>query len=1101
MTCRRGWHADHVPSSDITNGDNLKPRDVQGNWQCVDCLGTTHKLNLLVAWRPVDGTAYKPGQTHLDFVEQDMEYLVKWEGRSHFHDKWMAGAWVYGVAMTAMRKAFYKRDSTALPQMDLKAAIAEEWVLPDIIFDVKYRHSHNPRSKAEERGFVNDIKSVYVKFQGLGYDDTVWDAPPPRDSVWGRAPWEAFEDAFGEYLNGKHFAHVPESKLRERIAMFRELNFENECELNKQPSFLKRGELMGYQLEGVNWLLYKFHQQKNAILADEMGLGKTVQIVAFLAALALHQPKCWPFLVVVPNATCPNWRREIKKWAPDLRVVAYHGGKVAQDLAWDYELFPYGKSDGMKAHVVVMSFEAATNMKAQFGNQTKWAGLIVDEGQRLKNEDSLLYRALSDMRFPCRILLTGTPLQNNKRELFNLLQFIDPDNDAQALDIKYAELNKENLPELHKLIRPYFLRRTKAQVLHFLPPMAQIILPVSMSLLQEKLCKSIMSRNTQLLQAIISKRQIKSGERKSLNNILMDLRQCLCHPFCFRADVEDKTADAEQMHRNLVAASGKLMLLNVMLPKLQERGHRVLIFSQFLHSLTILEDFLTGLGLEHLRIDGSISALEKQRRIDAYNAPDSPFFAMLLSTRAGGVGINLYTADTVIIYDPDFNPHQDLQALSRAHRIGQKKKVLCFQLTTKNTAEEKIMQVGRKKMALDHALIESMDAAEDAGGDLESILKHGAAALFGDTTEDKIIYDAASVDKLLDRSNIEVTQTGGDETNENQFSFARVWQNDKDELVDNDEAADSPEVDIDAAVWEAILRERQEEHERDEAAKRQVYGRGARRKTAGDVRYNKHQRGDDGEGSDMDVDQDYLDPNEQDYDSETASGSPGRSQGEERQQPQKPLEGVTEPAVRQLPPRMAARQSLPSTDLTVRQAAPSPPPGSAEVALRRVRLPQASVPPPQYSQPYSAASQSQSPASMPQVPQQQPPPPPTIPSQPAPKRRGRPPKEKIPKPPQKTFQQRMMEQMGTNNIHIAFYLSMTRNKVCVACGQRHALATSCINFNSEVSVRHAIDAYRLYHWGNEYHNDMMKKFLRSRLMEIVEGQAAERRNGGAVPSS
>lgn len=485
--------------------------------------------------------------------------------------------------------------------------------------------------------------------------------------------------------------------------------------------------------------------------------------------------------------------------------------------------------------------------------------------------------------------------------MFNLLQFIDPANDAQALDTKYAELNKENLPELHALIRPYFLRRTKAQVLHFLPPMAQIILPVSMSLLQETLCKSIMSRNTQLLQAIMSKQQIKSGERKSLNNILMDLRQCLCHPFCFRADVEDKTADAEQMHRNLVAASGKLMLLNVMLPKLHERGHRVLIFSQFLHSLTILEDFLTGLGVEHLRIDGSISALEKQCRIDAYNAPDSPFFAMLLSTRAGGVGINLYTADTVIIYDPDFNPHQDLQALSRAHRIGQKNKVLCFQLTTKNTAEEKIMQVGRKKMALDHALIESMDAAEDAGGDLESILKHGAAALFGDTGEDKIVYDASSVDKLLDRSSIEVAKTGGDETNENQFSFARVWQNDKDELVDNDEAADSPEVEIDATIWEAILRERQAEHEREEAAKRQVYGRGARRKTAGDVRYNKHvgydglsdnedkgltiekQRGDDGEGSDMDVDQDYLDPNEEDDDSETASASPGRSQGTKRQ--------------------------------------------------------------------------------------------------------------------------------------------------------------------------------------------------------------------------
>ncbi|KAH7026074.1 uncharacterized protein B0I36DRAFT_414412 [Microdochium trichocladiopsis] len=1132
MTCRRGWHHDHMPSKNAANGDDTKVTATRGEWKCADCAGATQRLHVLVAWRPVDQLTYRPGQHHTDYSEQEIEYLVKWEGRSHFHDKWMPGAWVYGVATPAMRKAFYKRDTTALPQMDLKAAVAEEWIIPDIIFDVKYRHSHKARSKAEEQGFISDIKSVYVKFQGLSYEETVWDAPPPRDSVWGEAPWEAFQDAFAEYLNGKHFAYVPEGKLRERIAMYRRLNFEDECELDKQPAFLKRGELMGYQLEGVNWLLYKFHQQENAILADEMGLGKTVQIVAFLAALALHQPKCWPFLVVVPNATCPNWRREIKKWAPDLRVVAYHGGRVAQQLAWDHELFPYGRSDGMKAHVVIMSFEAATNMKAQFGTNTKWAGLIVDEGQRLKNEDSLLYRALSDMRFPCRILLTGTPLQNNKRELFNLLQFIDPNNDAQALDLKYAELNKDNLPELHNLIRPYFLRRTKAQVLHFLPPMAQIILPVSMSLLQEKLCKSIMARNTELLKAIVSKKQMKSGERKSLNNILMDLRQCLCHPFCFNADVEDKTADTEQMHRNLVAASGKLMLLNVMLPKLQERGHRVLIFSQFLHSLTILEDFLAGLGLEHLRIDGSISALEKQRRIDAYNAPDSPVFAMLLSTRAGGVGINLYTADTVIIYDPDFNPHQDLQALSRAHRIGQKKKVLCFQLTTKNTAEEKIMQVGRKKMALDHALIESMDATEDAGGDLESILKHGAAALFGDTSEDKIVYDAASVDKLLDRSSIEVTNKGSDEeaANENQFSFARVWQNDKDELVENDDSAESPVADIDAAVWESILRERQEEHEREAAAKRQVYGRGARRKTALGVRYNKHvgyeglsdnddkvlteekQRDDDGDGSEMDVDQDYSDANDEDDDSETASATQGKSQDEPRVPEQRPLRGPSAPAVKEFPTRAAAKQSKSSSSTTLmahhrNSATRHPPPDhSAEAALNellartnRERHPQTFVPPPLLSHRFGSGSQSHHQQGQPPPAQQQRPVPAAVPSHPGP-RRGRPPKERPAKPAQKTVQQRLMEQMGTSNVHIAFYLSMTRSKVCVACGSRHAVSTSCIDFNSEVSLRHAIDAYRAYQWGNEYHNDLMKKFLRDRLMEVVVGRAAEQGHLPVLPS-
>jgi len=471
-------------------------------------------------------------------------------------------------------------------------------------------------------------------------------------------------------------------------------------------------------------------------------------------------------------------------------------------------------------------------------------------------------------------------LQNNKRELFNLLQFIDSRRNAEELDEKYAELTKDNLPELHGLIRPYFLRRTKAQVLKFLPPMAQIIVPVTMTLLQEKLSKSIMARNPELIKAIISKSRIKAGERKSMTNILSDLRQCLCHPFCFNAEIEDKTVDAAQMHRNLVEASPKLLLLDLMLPKLKERGHRILIFSQFLHSLTILEDFLTGLNLPYARIDGTLSALEKQKRIDAFNVPDSPLFAMLLSTRAGGVGINLATADTVIIYDPDFNPHQDIQALSRAHRIGQKNKVLCFQLMTKNTVEEKIMQMGRKKMALDHALIESMDAKEEAGEDLESILKHGAAALFSDESKDKIVYDHASVDKLLDRSQMENTDTGQDDSAETQFSFARIWANDKGDLDANTgEGADDVTPETSTSIWENILKEREAEHQRELAAKQQVYGRGARRR-GNPIDYktnrvgfiegvddilltlNQPRGGDDNSGSDVDSDELYIDQND-----------------------------------------------------------------------------------------------------------------------------------------------------------------------------------------------------------------------------------------------
>ncbi|KAI1813992.1 PHD/FYVE-zinc-finger like domain-containing protein [Poronia punctata] len=863
--CKRGYHFEHLPAMTAEVMDDQDVRDNRleeyalAGWSCKDCVDTKHKIHTLVAWRPLDPAAYTQGQTAEDYTEDNMEYLVKWTGRSHHHDTWMPGAWVFGVAPGVMRQAFHKRESSLYPKMDKAAAIPEEWLLPDVLLNVKYGTSSKASTKAEDLKRIDEITSVFVKFQGLSYEEVVWDDPPLRDSG---AAWEAFVAAYDEYLNGKYFVTVPDYKMRERIALYRSLDFGKHCELKKQPTQLKQGKLMEYQMEGVNFLLYNFHQQQNVILADEMGLGKTVQIVAFLSALTHSKPGCWPFLVVVPNSTCPNWRRELKQWAPDLRVVTYHGGKVAQDLAYRHELYPDGPKGGMKAHVVIMSYEAAGHAMSTF-NGVKWVGLIVDEGQRLKNDETNLYKQLRDMKIPCRILLTGTPLQNNKRELFNLLQFIDSRRNAEELDAKYAELTKDNLPELHGLIRPYFLRRTKAQVLKFLPPMAQIIVPVTMTLLQQKLSKSIMARNPDLIKAIISRSRIKAGERKSMNNILSDLRQCLCHPFCFNGAIEDKAVDAEQMHRNLVEASPKLMLLELMLPKLKEKGHRVLIFSQFLHSLTIIEDFLSGMNMGYARIDGSLSALEKQKRIDAFNAPDSALFAMLLSTRAGGVGINLATADTVIIYDPDFNPHQDIQALSRAHRIGQKNKVLCFQLMTKDTVEEKIMQMGRKKMALDHALIESMDAKEEVGEDLESILKHGAAALFSDESQDKIVYDHASVNKLLDRSQMENTDTGDDDSAETQFSFARIWANDKGELDTNTgDAVDEIPPEASTSIWENILKEREAEHQRELAAQQKVYGRGARRQ-AGQIDYktNRPREVGDSSGSEDD-DELYIDPND-----------------------------------------------------------------------------------------------------------------------------------------------------------------------------------------------------------------------------------------------
>ena len=384
--------------------------------------------------------------------------------------------------------------------------------------------------------------------------------------------------------------------------------------------------------------------------------------------------------------------------------------------------------------------------------------------------------------------------------------------------------------------RPYFLRRTKVQVLTNLPPMAEVIVPLSMSALQKRLYKSILEKDAKMIRSLLSRDgKIAKSEKGGVRNLLMQLRKCICHPYVYSNDIQMNTEEdsADLIYRNLIEAGSKLQLLNIMLPKLKERGHRVLIFSQFLGMLDVMEEFLTGLGLKWYRLDGTVSSLKKQKAIDDFNSPGSDYFAFLLSTRAGGVGINLATADTVIIMDPDHNPHSDMQALSRAHRIGQKNKVLVFHLMTRDTVEEKIMQVGKKKKSLDHLIIERMgddDSSEMGAFDVENILAFGVKRLFEDTDDRIIKYDSESVDKLLDRSKIEETKVAEDG---GAFSFARVWANDKATLEETDFSAEpDPENSVEElAFWDRIVMEREEIAKKEAQAKEEELGRGRRRKT------------------------------------------------------------------------------------------------------------------------------------------------------------------------------------------------------------------------------------------------------------------------------
>lgn len=852
--CWRGVHFEHLPSrSDMMDLDSeadaeQRFREYSRDWKCKECLTAPAKVSALIAWKPVEEDNYDPALGFEAIDEDEKAYLVRWDSMSYFRATWMPGAWVWGTTTVMMRKAFAKRSESQHPKMRTEDAIPEDYLRADIVLDIKYTSIVDIHTEEVDKARIREIDKALIKYKGLGYEDAVWEAPPsPEDGD----RWSDFVTAYNDWVAGRYVRQPTAGKLKKGLEKTRTQDFKK-LEKNAQPENLEGGELMKYQVEGLNWLYYKWFTQKNAILADEMGLGKTIQIIGFLATL-VQDHACWPFLVVVPNSTCPNWRREIKRWAPSLRVVAYYGSKESRDLAYRYELFPDGSKD-LRCHIVVTSYDAAADENCRkFFRSVPWQGLIVDEGQRLKNDKNLLYAALGALKAPFRILLTGTPLQNNQRELFNLLHFLDESYNAQELEQRFEDLTQEKITELHDMIRPFFLRRTKAQVLDFLPPMAQIIVPVSMTLVQKKVYRTILAKNPDLMKAIFASNEggasLKQGERACLSNILMQLRKCLCHPFVYSKSIEERNVSHSASHRNLVDASSKLKLLELLLPKLRERGHRVLIFSQFLDMLDMVEDFMDGMTMPYQRLDGTIGALQKQKRIDEFNAPDSPLFAFLLSTRAGGVGINLASADTVIILDPDFNPHQDIQALSRAHRIGQNKKVLCFQLVTRASAEERIMQMGRKKLALDHVLIQEMDADDAEQNDLVSVLRHGATELFEDSGDQDITYDVTSIERLLDRSHMEDTKAGLDKSAETQWSHARVWANDTGSLLDDAMLGGGAAAEThapDPGVWANILKERERVAAEEAAAKAEAFGRGRRARGNVDYAGDKAPDGTDG---------------------------------------------------------------------------------------------------------------------------------------------------------------------------------------------------------------------------------------------------------------
>lgn len=532
----------------------------------------------------------------------------------------------------------------------------------------------------------------------------------------------------------------------------------------KQPRVLNsQFKLKPYQLIGLNWLLLLHDHDLSGILADEMGLGKTIQAIAFLSQLYQNGIE-GPHLIVVPASTLDNWVRELKLWCPSLKVLIYYGSMEDRRYL-KHDIL----TEAVEFNVIVTTYNLA------IGNDSdrslfrklclKYA--VFDEGHMLKNMNSLRYRHLMAINAEHRLLLTGTPLQNNLLELMSLLNFIMPSMFSSSttqlskmFSMKSHEeqssFERDRISQAKLIMKPFILRRVKSEVLKQLPAKEEKVEFCSMSEKQEALYQALLKKMKGSM----------NGEKRELCNVMMQLRKMANHPLLHRQYYtteklkamsklmlkEPTHFDAEpaliqedmevmsdfelhnlckqyssissyKLENSLLLDSGKFHHLTELLASLNNKGDRVVLFSQFTMMLDIVEVLLKHLKHRYVRLDGRTPIADRIVLIDEFNT-DPDIFVFLLSTRAGGLGINLTSANVVILHDIDCNPYNDKQAEDRCHRVGQTKTVQVIKLISKDSIEDCILQLGQKKLKLE----QDMTAAEEGGEgtipeDMASLLK------------------------------------------------------------------------------------------------------------------------------------------------------------------------------------------------------------------------------------------------------------------------------------------------------------------------------------------------------------------------------------------